>query len=179
MTQNAGKNDETDVEMDVRENDSERSAASADDPREAFRRQPVVRAMHRAIVWSSVALVIVFAIAALWIHARAGLTQLASAALAFAFSWVSCTATSQSVIRAIRRGKTGGALTRRMIVSWAAKLCLVIVAAVAVIETMDIDRAYFGILLAIGIVVGENVNILVISRAPIPTIGDEIMRTHA
>lgn len=179
MTQNAGKNDETDVEMDVRENDSERSAASADDPREAFRRQPVVRAMHRAIVWSSVALVIVFAIAALWIHAHAGLTQLASAALAFAFSWVSCTATSQSVIRAIRRGKTGGALTRRMIVSWAAKLCLVIVAAVAAIETMDIDRAYFGILLAIGIVVGENVNILVISRAPIPIIGDEIMRTHA
>ncbi|OZG49128.1 hypothetical protein [Pseudoscardovia suis] len=138
---------------------------------------PLARALRRAAAWSSAVIVGGFAIAAvvltLTFHAQAA--ALISLAIAGVLALFVCEATPLIAARSASRGARGADLSRRMVAWWGVKIVLVMVGVWAVIAFMPagvLDRWVFGVALAAGVVVGDNVNVLALHSARIPVLDD-------
>lgn len=138
---------------------------------------PLARALRRAAAWSSAVIVGGFAIAAvvltLAFHAQAA--ALISLAIAGVLALFVCEATPLIAARSASRGVRGAELSRRMVAWWGVKIVLVMVGVWAVIAFMPagvLDRWVFGVALAAGVVVGDNVNVLALHSARIPVLDD-------
>lgn len=159
--------------------DRERSGSERNSDRERDMRgnSPLARALRRAVAWSSAVIVGGFAIAAvvltLAFHAQAA--ALVSPAIAGVLALFVCEATPLIAARSASRGVRGADLSRRMVAWWGVKIVLVMVGVWAVIAFMPagvLDRWVFGVALAAGVVVGDNVNVLSLHSARIPVLDD-------
>ena len=138
---------------------------------------PLANALRRAAAWSSAVIVGGFAIAAvvltLAFHAQAA--ALVSLAIAGVLALFVCEATPLIAARSASRGVRGADLSRRMVAWWGVKIVLVMLGVWAVIAFMPagvLDRWVFGVALAAGVVVGDNVNVLALHSARIPVLDD-------
>lgn len=138
---------------------------------------PLARALRRAAAWSSAVIVGGFAIAAvvLTLAFHAQVAALISLAIAGVLALFVCEATPLIAARSASRGVRGTDLSRRMVAWWGVKIVLVMVGVWAVIAFMPagvLDRWVFGVALAAGVVVGDNVNVLALHSARIPVLDD-------
>lgn len=138
---------------------------------------PLARALRRAAAWSSAVIVGGFAIAAvvLTLAFHAQVAALISLAIAGVLALFVCEATPLIAARSASRGVRGAELSRRMVAWWGVKIVLVMVGVWAVIAFMPagvLDRWVFGVALAAGVVVGDNVNVLALHSARIPVLDD-------
>lgn len=138
---------------------------------------PLAHALRRAAAWSSAVIVGGFAIAAVMLtlafHAQAA--ALISLAIAGVLALFVCETTPLIAARSASRGVRGADLSRRMVAWWGVKIVLVMVGVWAVIAFMPagvLDRWVFGVALAAGVVVGDNVNVLALHSARIPVLDD-------
>lgn len=138
---------------------------------------PLARALRRAAAWSSAVIVSGFAIAAvvLTLAFHAQVAALISLAIAGVLAMFVCEATPLIAARSVSRGVRSADLSRRMVAWWGVKIVLVMVDVWAVIAFMPagvLDRWVFGMALAAGVVVGDNVNVLALHSARIPVLDD-------
>ncbi|WP_455677319.1 hypothetical protein [Pseudoscardovia suis] len=157
-----------------RNGDRERNS---DRERDIRGNSPLARALRRSAAWSSAVIVGGFTIAAvvltLAFHAQA--VALISLAIAGVLTLFVCEATPLIAARSASRGVRGADLSRRMVAWWGVKIVLVMVGMWAVIAFMPagvLDRWVFGVALAAGVVVGDNVNVLALHSARIPVLDD-------
>lgn len=138
---------------------------------------PLAHALRRAAAWSSAVIVGGFTIAAvvLTLAFHAQVAALVSLAIAGVLALFVCEATPLIAARSASRGVRGADLSRRMVAWWGVKIVLVMVgvwAVIAFIPAGVLDRWFFGVALAAGVVVGDNVNVLALHSARIPVLDD-------
>lgn len=150
---------------------------NSDRERDIRGNSPLARALRRSAAWSSAVIVGGFTIAAvvltLAFHAQAA--ALVSLAIAGVLALFVCEATPLIAARSASRGVRGADLSRRMVAWWGVKIVLVMVgvwAVIAFIPAGVLDRWFFGVALAAGVVVGDNVNVLALHSARIPVLDD-------
>lgn len=176
---NGGQHGDRDRNSSERNGDRDCSGSERNSDRERDMRgnSPLAHALRRAAAWSSAVIVGGFTIAAvvltLAFHAQA--VALISLAIAGVLTLFVCEATPLIAARSASRGVRGADLSRRMVAWWGVKIVLVMVGVWAVIAFMPasvLDRWVFGVALAAGVVVGDNVNVLSLHSARIPVLDD-------
>lgn len=176
---NGGQRGDRDRNSSERNGDRDCSGSERNSDRERDMRgnSPLARALRRSAAWSSAVIVGGFTIAAvvltLAFHAQA--VALISLAIAGVLTLFVCEATPLIAARSASRGVRGADLSRRMVAWWGVKIVLVMVgvwAVIAFIPAGVLDRWFFGVALAAGVVVGDNVNVLALHSARIPVLDD-------
>ncbi|MDD6461910.1 MAG: hypothetical protein PUF51_05575 [Bifidobacteriaceae bacterium] len=145
---------------------------------------PLAKALRHAAAWSAIVLIAGFAIAAvafamfadsLALTQHQGSAAFTALALAGVLSLATCEATPLIEAHAADRGVRGTDLLRHMVRWWCAKIVAVMMAVWAVLALMPasvLDTWVFGIALAAGIAVGDNVSVLALRSARIPILDE-------
>ncbi len=140
------------------------------------RRNPLARAMVRAAAISTLLLAVVCAVGVVYARRHGVAYGVASSLWACGYAWLVCEATPLSIALLIRRGRTGNALARGMLLRWGIKLIVVTVALFVTVESVSLDRWLFGIMMAVGVVLGDNANVIAVHASHIPIFNDDMMK---